>query len=107
MFHGWIFDPDGDQAAADSTRSSNSLETGSSLNPRTARRLVTASYTSIIAYLSQAIALPVLKHSETREQANLSQGALSGPRYVRDHRLATSVATEETAVRKAISIIQI
>src|SRR5215472_14884613 len=50
MFHGWIFDPDGDQAAADSTRSSTSLDTGSSLNPRTARRLVTASYTSMIAY---------------------------------------------------------
>src|SRR5215472_9750036 len=44
-----MFDPDGDQAAADSTRSSTSLDTGSSLNPRTARRLVTASYTSMIA----------------------------------------------------------
>src|SRR6476620_3914929 len=43
-----MFDPDGDQAAADSTRSSTSLDTGSSLNPRTARRLVTASYTSMI-----------------------------------------------------------
>jgi hypothetical protein len=48
MFHGWMFDPDGDQAAADSTRSSTSLDTGSSLNPRTARRLVTASYTSMM-----------------------------------------------------------
>src|SRR5215472_9207690 len=47
MFHGWMFDPDGDQAAADSTRSSTSLDTGSSVNPRTDRRLVTASYTSI------------------------------------------------------------
>jgi hypothetical protein len=46
-----MFDPDGDQAAADSTRSSTTLDTGSSLNPRTARRLVTASYTSMIAYL--------------------------------------------------------
>src|SRR5262249_58626740 len=56
MFHGWMFDPDGDQAAADSTRSSTSLDTGSSLNPRTARRLVTASYTSIvIAFLPPAI----------------------------------------------------
>src|SRR6516164_8095329 len=51
MFHGWMFDPDGDQAAADSTRSSTSLDTGSSVNPRTARRLVTASYTSMIAHL--------------------------------------------------------
>src|SRR5215813_385288 len=51
MFHGWMFDPDGDQAAADSTRSSTTLDTGSSVNPRTARRLVTASYTSMIAYL--------------------------------------------------------
>src|SRR6516162_534977 len=50
MFHGSMFDPDGDQAAEDSTRSSTSLDTGSSLNPRTARRLVTASYTSMIAY---------------------------------------------------------
>src|SRR5258708_28689178 len=32
----------------DSTRSSTSLDTGSSLNPRTARRLVTASYTSMM-----------------------------------------------------------
>src|SRR5215467_12153976 len=52
MFHGWMFDPDGDQAAADSTRSSTSLDTGSSVNPRTARRLVTASYTSMMAYLT-------------------------------------------------------
>jgi hypothetical protein len=44
-----MFDPDGDQAAADSTRSSTSLDTGSSVNPRTALRLVTASYTSMIA----------------------------------------------------------
>src|SRR6516162_393210 len=65
MFHGWMFDPDGDQAAADSTRSSTSLDTGSSVNPRTARRLVTASYTSMIAYLPPAIAMPVMKHSGT------------------------------------------
>ena len=45
-----MFDPDGDQAAADSTRSSTSLGTGSSVNPRTARRLVTALYTSMIIY---------------------------------------------------------
>src|SRR5215469_955392 len=62
MFHGWMFDPDGDQAAADSTRSSTTLDTGASVNPRTARRLVTASYTSIIAYLPPAIAMPVMKH---------------------------------------------
>src|SRR5215831_1202527 len=49
-----MFDPDGDQAAADSTRSSTSLDTGSSLNPRTARRVVTASYTSIIHRLLAA-----------------------------------------------------
>src|ERR1700758_2789971 len=49
MFHGWMFEPDGDQAAADSTRSSTTLDTGSSVNPRTARRLGTASYNSIIA----------------------------------------------------------
>ena len=60
-----MFDPDGDQAAADSTRASTSLDTGSSLNPRTARRLVTASYTSMIAYLPPAIAMPVMKHSGT------------------------------------------
>src|SRR5262249_39068740 len=56
MFQGWRFDPEGDQAAADSTRSSTSLDTGSSVNPRTARRLVTASYTSMIAYLSPRVA---------------------------------------------------
>src|SRR5215475_5425345 len=65
MFHGWMFDPDGDQAAADSTRSSTSLDTGSPLNARTDRRLVTASYTSMIASLSPAIAMPVMKHSGT------------------------------------------
>jgi hypothetical protein len=65
MFHGWMFDPDGDQAAADSTCSSTTLDTGSSVNPRTARRLVTASYTSMIAYLPPAIAIPVMKHSGT------------------------------------------
>src|SRR5258708_33855804 len=63
MFQGWMFDPDGDQAAADSTRSSTTLDTGSSGNPRTARPLVTASYTSMIAYLPPAIAMPVMKHS--------------------------------------------
>jgi hypothetical protein len=46
----------GDQAAADSARSNTSLDTGSSLNPRTARRLVTASYTPMmIACLPPAI----------------------------------------------------
>src|SRR5215470_9736003 len=65
MFHGWMFDPDGDQAAADSTRSSTSLDTSSPLNARTERRLVTASYTSMIASLSPAIAMPVIKHSGT------------------------------------------
>src|SRR6516164_766263 len=53
MFHGWTFDPEGDQAAADSTRSSTSLDTGSLVNPRTARRLLTASYTSMIAHPSK------------------------------------------------------
>src|SRR5215467_7693585 len=76
MFHGWRFDPDGDQAAADSTRSSTSLDTGSSVNPRTARRLVTASYTSMIAYLTPAIAMPVMKHR--RNQGNeLHENTLS------------------------------
>src|SRR5262249_30752634 len=51
MFHGWRFDPDGDQAAADSTRSSNSFGTCPSGKPRTARRLGTASYTSMTARL--------------------------------------------------------
>jgi hypothetical protein len=50
MFHGWMFDPDGAHAAAVSTRSSTNFDTGWSVNPRTDRRLVTASYTSIIAY---------------------------------------------------------
>jgi len=45
VFHGWMFDPDGDQAAVDGVRYSTSFNTGSSLNPRTAPRLVIASYT--------------------------------------------------------------
>src|SRR5262249_23440610 len=59
MCHGWMFDPDGDRAAADSTRSSTSLGTGWSVNPRTARRLVTASYTSMIAHLQSVSFLTV------------------------------------------------
>ena len=80
MFHGWMFDPDGDQAAPDNTRSSTSLDTGSSVNPRTARRLVTASYTSMIAYLTPAIAMPVMKHSGTKATScmkTLSPGAIA------------------------------
>src|SRR5262249_5148321 len=65
MFHGWRFDPEGDQAAADSTRSSTSLDTGSLVKPRTARRLVTASYTSMIAYLPPVIAARIMKHRGT------------------------------------------
>src|SRR5262245_15052795 len=61
MFHGWRFDPDGDHAAADSTRSSTSLDTGSLVKPRTARRLLTASYTSMMAYLPPAIAVWVMQ----------------------------------------------
>jgi hypothetical protein len=38
-----MLDPDGAQAAADSTRSSVCFGTGRSVNARTARRLVTAS----------------------------------------------------------------
>src|SRR5262245_22456726 len=41
-----------DQGAADGTRSSTSFGTGRSVNPHTARRLMTASYTSMIAQLS-------------------------------------------------------
>src|SRR5215831_19536895 len=73
-----MFDPDGDQAAADSTRSSTSLDTGSSLNPRTARRLVTASYTSMmIASLPLAI-LFVQTHAVI--SFGLTQQAVSTPR---------------------------
>src|SRR5262245_24900720 len=56
-----MFDPDGAQAAADSTRSSTSFDTGSSLNPRTARRLVTASYTSMMI----ASPLPAIRFVQT------------------------------------------
>lgn len=42
-FHGWMFDPEGDHAAADNTRVSAVVGTGRSVNPRTARRVVTAS----------------------------------------------------------------
>src|SRR5215469_4080574 len=71
-----MFDPDGDQPAADSTRSSTSLDTGSSLNPRTARRLVTASYTSMIASLP-----PAIRFVQTRSSISaLTQQAVSTPR---------------------------
>src|SRR5262249_47028391 len=73
------FDPDGDQAAADSTRSSTTLDTGSSGNPRTARRLVTASYTSMIAYLPPTIAMPIIKHSGT----NATSLVFTVPSFVR------------------------
>jgi len=53
-----MFDPDGAQAAADSTRSSTDLDTGSSVN---ARRLLTASYTSIITHLYVLIAYHPLR----------------------------------------------
>jgi hypothetical protein len=47
MVHGWMFDPDGAHAAADRTRSNTSTGTGRSVNPRTERRVRTASYTSM------------------------------------------------------------
>jgi hypothetical protein len=43
MFHGWMFDPDGGHAAEYSTRCKISFGTGSSVNPRTACLLATAS----------------------------------------------------------------
>src|ERR1700747_1230474 len=77
MFHGWMFDPDGDQAAADSTRSSTSLDTGSSVNPRTARRLLTASYTPMIAH-PQLIGRHALRDrplSRLKKRRNYSAGS--------------------------------
>src|SRR6516165_2302594 len=68
-----MFDPDGDQAAADSTRPSISLGTGSSLNPRTARRLLTASYTSMIA--SQASSRFVQTHAVQPRKRSVLPGA--------------------------------
>src|SRR5688500_18582629 len=53
-----MFDPDGAHAATDRTRSITSLETGWLVNPRTARRLVTASLMSMIACLSSCRELP-------------------------------------------------
>ena len=47
LFHGWRFPLDGARVAAASTRSSTALGTGSPLNARTARRVSTASYTSM------------------------------------------------------------
>src|SRR6516162_7426910 len=99
MFHGWMFDPDGDQAAADSTRSSTSLDTGSSVNPLTARRLVTASYTSMIAYLtligSLVRSLNPLEWART--ELKLPPGFLvrsaAKPRRVVDRRSASSSLT--------------
>src|SRR6516164_2172655 len=112
MFHGWMFDPDGDQAAADSTRSSTSLDTGSSLNPRTARRLVTASYTSMLAYLPPAIAIPVMKHSGTNARvqssfiADLGGGAGDSPQAAHlvhkffHHRLSPPLAASARLVSR-------
>src|SRR5215472_8317991 len=57
-----MLDPDGAQAAADNTRSSTSLDTGSSVNARTARRLLTASYTSMIPSLYVHDRLPTVCH---------------------------------------------
>src|SRR6516225_2477089 len=72
MFHGWRFDPDGDQTAADSTRSSTSFGTGRSVNPRTARRLKTASYTSTISHLLLAYAPQRLGRGPAPKTANLA-----------------------------------
>src|SRR5262245_27547547 len=70
-----MFDPDGERAAADSTRSSTTLDTGSLVNPRTARRLVTASYTSIVIYLPQ-ISIREMPNGSIRHNARgrLDQG---------------------------------
>src|SRR5262249_61690229 len=62
-----------------STRSSTSLDTGSFLNPRTARRLVTASYTSMIASLPPAIRF-VQTHAVVSSSA-LTQQGVSAPRW--------------------------
>src|SRR6476646_4630102 len=90
-----MFDPDGDQAAADSTRSSTSVDTGSSLNPRTARRLVTASYTSMmIASLPPAIRF-VQTHAVVSFGPNPTSGQYSqGPGTQR--KTSPSTATWQT-----------
>src|SRR5215831_14596985 len=82
-----MFDPDGDQAAADSTRSSTSLDTGSSLNPRTARRLVTASYTSIIAsYRWPSVAHPHPASGSVRPVGRYKTKGVAGDRHPADGR---------------------
>src|SRR5882762_8422506 len=80
MFHGWMFDPDGDQAAADSTRSSTSLGTGWSLNPRTARRLLTASYTSMVGSLPSEIRF-VQRMRSSSSVLTQKRSVLPGARY--------------------------
>src|SRR6266481_2227321 len=88
-----MFDPDGDQAAADSTRSSTSLDTGWSLNPRTARRLVTASYTSIIASLPPAICF-VQTHASSSSAKLIKSQYSQGPGTQR--KTSPSTATWQT-----------
>src|SRR6187200_120464 len=97
MFHGWRFDPDGDQAAAESTRSSTSFGTCRSVNPRTARRLVTASYTSMIAHLLLANAPQRLGRGIPRQRRQASRRDAPGFRHRRNiSTLGRKVLTEIT-----------
>src|SRR5262249_5861494 len=95
MFHGWMLDPDGDRAAADSTRSSTSLGTGWSVNPRTALRLVTASYTSMIAYLP-SVSFPTVSYNTVLTNTiprGVGRGSLVPPTATCKHLRCDNVAS--------------
>src|SRR5215471_5939047 len=113
MFHGWTFDPEGDQAAADSTRSSTSLDTGSSVNPRTARRLLTASYTSMIAHPSAVnwVFSPIFASNRagadrTQARAGLSRSKRPKSRCDRPRRGPTSEAPLLRGREAALVLLQ-
>src|SRR5262249_22857408 len=109
MFHGWMFDSGGQQAAADSTRSSTSLDTGWSLNPRTARRLVTASYTSMIASLRPSVSFNTwgeLARSNKRlvvPKRRYATKDIAGEGHVADGRERQVCSHQRLAVRRQLS----
>src|SRR5882724_7494556 len=105
MFHGWMFDPDGDQAAADSTRSSTTLDTGSSVNPRTARRLVTASYISIIhSYTSMKPPCEPFEPSSKFQQVGIDFILMGSRETMRSTRMVNFLCALESVSENALML---
>jgi hypothetical protein len=109
MFHGWMFDPDGDQAAADSTRSSITLDTGSSVNPRTARRLVTASYTSMIASYTSMNPCPAnrLNRLQKFQQVGIDFILMSSRETIRSTRMVNFLRALESVSENALMLAKV